>query len=447
MGAWGSTVTVMPTARAAGHLTVPGDKSISHRYAMLAALAEGTSVLHGYLPGADCLATLACVRALGADVARDGDRVRIEGCGLDGLRAPASALDAMNSGTTMRLMTGILAAQPFRSVFIGDESLSRRPMDRIIVPLQQMGAHIDSTGGRPPLTIHGRPLHGIRYTPPRPSAQVKSGVLLAGLYAAGATLVEEPAPTRDHTERALETFGVPVHREAGLVGVSHGHRPVARELWIPGDISSATFWCVLAGATAGGDVTIERVGLNPTRTAVLDVLRRAGVDLTVTPGDMNGSEPVGTIRARHRTFTSFAIEPEEVPGMIDEIPALAALGAMMPAGCSMSVRGAAELRVKESDRISALAAGFRALGSEVDEFEDGFTLRARPLHASPCVTAAGDHRLAMAFMIAASRASGPVTIADVAVDVSYPGFMDAFARLTGTPLPAESDPQRNGSTV
>ncbi|HVL66034.1 MAG TPA: 3-phosphoshikimate 1-carboxyvinyltransferase [Vicinamibacterales bacterium] len=424
------SVTIAPSARASGRLTVPGDKSISHRYAMLAALADGVSTLSGYSHGLDCLATLACVRALGAEVDRRADRVVITGRGLDGLAAPAAPLDARNSGTTMRLLTGVLAAQRFQSVFVGDASLSRRPMRRIIDPLTRMGAWIEAVDGHAPLTIHGRPLRGITLTPDVPSAQVKSCLLLAGLYAAGSTTVQEWVATRDHTERALETFGVRVERDDEGVRVRSGQRLAARDLTVPGDISGAAFWCALAAGTPGGDITIEQVGLNPTRTAFLDVLRRAGAEVTAAPERGGPVEPAGTLRVRQHDFRSFAIEPEEVPALIDEIPALAALAAMMPAGLSMSVRGAGELRVKESDRISALAAGFRALGSEVDEYPDGFTLTARPLRGGTHARAFDDHRLAMAFAVAASRAAAPVTIHEVAVDVSYPGFLDAFARLT-----------------
>lgn len=435
MHAFGATWETTPTSRAAGCVTVPGDKSISHRYAMLAALADGVSRIRGYSHGLDCLATLACLRDLGASVERSPDEVVIRGRGMNGLVPPAAPLDARNSGTTMRLMTGILAGQSFRSVFTGDKSLSRRPMQRIIDPLGRMGARIESVDGHAPLTIHGQALRGIAYAPPTPSAQVKSSVLLAGLHARGSTSVLELVPTRDHTERAFEAFGITVRRGPEGVSVDGGQRVQPRDLDVPGDISGAAFWCALAAGTPGGDITVANVGLNPTRTGFLDILRRAGAAITIEPGASRGPEPAGSIRVRSDAFADFTIEPQEVPGVIDEIPALAAFAAMMPPGHRMTVRGAAELRVKESDRISALAAGFRALGSEVDEYEDGFTLTARPLRGNIGLTAHDDHRLAMAFIIAATRASGRVSIGNVAVGVSYPEFLETFASVVRPEAP------------
>ena len=430
MRAAADRATVLPSARARGRVTVPGDKSISHRYAMLAALARGTSRISGYSRGADCAATLDCIRALGASAAWDDDNVVIGGRGTDGLAPPASPLDAVNSGTTMRLMSGILAGQPFRSVFTGDASLRRRPMRRIIDPLTRMGATITSVDGRPPLEIHGTALRSITHRPDVPSAQVKSGVLLAGLFAAGETVVQEPTPTRDHTERALETFGVRVQRGDGFVGVAGGQILEARDLQVPGDISGAAFWAALAAGTPGGEIVVEGVGLNPTRTALLDVLRRAGGCVTHDTHPSEASEPAGSLTIAFEDHRSFEITPDDVPGLIDEIPALAALAAMMPSGRTLRVRGARELRVKESDRIASLAAGFRAMGATIEEYDDGFLLEARPLHAAE-VDAVGDHRLAMAFAVAATRASGPVTIIGASsVDVSYPGFFDSLRKLT-----------------
>ena len=359
---------------------MPGDKSISHRYALFAALADGESHISGYSPGADCAATLGCLRALGVAIRADGPSAwAIAGRGLGGLRAAESPLDAVNSGTTIRLLAGILAGHPFRSVIGGDDSLQRRPMRRIIEPLTRMGARIDAAGGRAPLTIDGGGLQGIVHEPEVPSAQVKSGVLLAGLHASGRTRVVEPAPTRDHTERALEAFGVTVGRDGAAVEVAGGQRLEPRTLAVPGDISGAAFWAALAGGTAGAAIEIEGVGLNPSRIAVLEVFRRAGAGVTWSVDDQVAGEPVGTVRLSFAECRSFEVAPGDVPGVIDEIPALAALAAMMPAGRTFTVRGAAELRVKESDRISALAEGFRAMGAAVEEFDDGFTLEARPL--------------------------------------------------------------------
>ncbi|HYT74577.1 MAG TPA: 3-phosphoshikimate 1-carboxyvinyltransferase [Vicinamibacterales bacterium] len=414
-------------SRVSGRLRVPGDKSISHRYAMLAALADGTSHLTGYAPGADCAATVACLEALGVRVSR-GPRLTIEGLGVRGLRAPRAALDAANSGTSMRLLAGILAAQPFTTVIGGDASLSRRPMRRVIDPLTRMGASIDAADGRPPLTIHGGALHGITHTPEIPSAQVKSAVLLAGLQAEGSTRVFEPASTRDHTERALRAFGARVSMEGGAVSVDGGQRLRAIDGLVPGDVSSAVFWLALATGTPGADLTIEGVGLNPSRTAVFEILRRAGADLDIDRGEDNGGEPAGALRVRYGQPRSFEILAADVSGVIDEIPALAALAAMQP-GVSMSVRGASELRVKESDRIAMIARGFRALGIAVDEYDDGFTIHGGP-PAGGEADAAGDHRLAMAFAIAGSRARGPVHVIGAdAVAVSYPGFFDELERI------------------
>lgn len=423
--------TVVPTARAQGRVRVPGDKSISHRYAMLAALADGESTIAGYSPGADCAATLACLRGLGVAIQQAADRtVVVNGRGLGGLRAPSAPLDALNSGTTMRLLSGIVAGHPFRTVITGDPSLQRRPMRRIIDPLSRMGARIDANQGRPPLTIHGGGLHAITHEPEVPSAQVKSGVLLAGLHASGRTRVVETTPTRDHTERALEAFGVTIVRDQNGIEVEGGQRLRARRLTVPGDISGAAFWATLAGGTPGSAIEIEGVGLNLSRLAVLDVYRRAGVSVDVSEAHEAAGERVGSLRFSFGRSESFVVEPWEVPLVIDEIPALGALAAMMPPGHTFTVRGAGELRVKESDRISALAAGFRALGAQVEEYEDGFTLESRPL-AGGAVDAAGDHRLAMSFAIAATRAQGPTTIGGASsVDVSYPGFFDELVRLT-----------------
>jgi len=427
---------VKPAARVAGRLRVPGDKSISHRYAMLAALADGRSSIQGYLAGADCLSTLDCLRALGVTVRRTpaspGNRetVQIDGRGLRGLTAAAGPLDAGNSGTTMRLMSGLLAAHDFQTVMGGDSSLSRRPMKRVIRPLTEMGATIDSDDGRPPLVITGARLQGITHRPEVPSAQIKSAVLLAGLQAEGETTVLEPVGTRDHTERAFHEFGVRVRKVGEAITIVGGQHLSARDLVVPGDVSSATFWIALAAGTPGADIEIEGVGLNPTRTAMLEIARRAGARIDVQIDTEDGGEPMGRIRVAYGSPTSFAIEPHEVPGVIDEIPGLAALGALLPEGAEMRVHGAAELRVKESDRISCLAAGLRALGASVEEFPDGFRLIARPLTGGS-VDAADDHRLAMAFAIAATGGAGPTTILGASsVDVSYPGFFDALERLT-----------------
>jgi 3-phosphoshikimate 1-carboxyvinyltransferase len=399
---------------------------------MLAGLAAGVTRLDGYLPGADCLATLACLEALGVSIVRSGGpgglRLTIAGAGAAGLSAPAGPLDAANSGTTMRLLAGVAAAHPFKTVIGGDASLSRRPMRRVIEPLTRMGARIDSDDGRPPLAISGSRLHAIAHTPEVPSAQVKSAVLLAGLRAEGRTTVVEPAPTRDHTERALEAFGATVHRDGRRISIDGGQPLSAIEATVPGDISSAVFWMALAAGTPHASLSIVGVGLNPSRTAVIDILRRAGAVVETSEDRRAAGEPAGTIHVRCGTPRSFEIDPAEVPGVIDEIPALAAL-AVMQDGTTLTVRGAAELRVKESDRIATLAAGFRALGAAVEEYPDGFTIGGGPLTGGDA-EAAGDHRLAMAFAIAAARGRGESRVHGAeAVAVSYPGFFDVLERL------------------
>ena len=423
------TLTITPTDRVQGRLTVPGDKSISHRYALLAAIADGVSTIHGYSTGFDCRTTLACLRALGVEVEWEPNAVTITGR-PSGFVQPDRPLNAENSGTTMRLLSGLLAAQPLVTTITGDASLRRRPMRRVTAPLTEMGARLESDEGRPPLTIHGAQLRGIVHQPEVPSAQIKSCVLLAGLTASGSTTVQESAPTRDHTERALKTFNVQVTCEGTAVTVAGGQRLTARDLVVPGDLSSAAFWAALAAGTPGGAVTIEGVGLNPTRMRVLEIVRRAGAEVNVSVDDPNSAEPSGTIQVTARDWNDFTIEPDEVPGVIDEIPALAALAAMMPSGRTFEVRGASELRVKESDRITSLAAGLRTMGAEIDEFEDGFHLRARPLRGA-MVDCVDDHRLAMAFAIAATRASSPVTISDASpAAISYPEFFENLHSLT-----------------
>lgn len=429
-----AVATVSPARRLRGRLRVPGDKSIAHRYAILAALAEGPSTVANYAPGMDCRSTLACLRQLGVDVTADGGTVTLLGRGIGQLRSPQGALDAGNSGTTMRLLAGILAGHPFSSTLVGDGSLSRRPMRRVIVPLEAMGARIDAAEGCPPLTIHGARLHAIAHQPETPSAQVKSAVLLAGLHADGTTSVTEPAATRDHTERALAAFGGVVRVDGRVISVAGGQRLLGQRLTVPGDFSSAAFFMVGAAALPGSRVEIEDVGLNPTRSALVDALRRFGARVAVEVTDTEAGEPRGSVIVEGDRRGTLEIAPSEVPGLIDELPALAALAAH---GGEVTVRGASELRVKESDRIAALVAGLRALGIEAEEWPDGFTVRGgadgarRP--AGGIADARGDHRLAMAFTIAALAADRPSTIVDAdAVSISYPGFFETLAGLVGT---------------
>ncbi|MGE3704389.1 MAG: 3-phosphoshikimate 1-carboxyvinyltransferase [Vicinamibacterales bacterium] len=424
-----STATIPPATRISGRLQVPGDKSIAHRYALIAALADGTSRLTNYAPGADCHSTLGCLAALGVEVHEvpGSGTVTLSGRGFQGWRSPQAPLDAGNSGTTMRMMAGLLAAQPFTTVMVGDASLSRRPMRRVIEPLTRMGARIDATDGHAPLTIHGGRLTGIAYRPEIPSAQVKSAVLLAGLHADGDTSVTEPAQTRDHTERALATFGIDV-RVAGLTTtIRGGQRAEPRTLSIPGDFSSAAFWLVAAAMLPGSRVEVTDVGLNPTRTGLLDVLRRFGARVQVVETATEAGEPRGTVVVEADRHERVEVRPEEVPILIDELPAVAALAAHTG---EVVVRGAAELRVKESDRIAALIAGFRALGIDAEEYPDGFAIQGSGAPRGGVADAQGDHRMAMAFAIAGLSARGPSRIEGAdAVGISYPGFFDTLQRL------------------
>jgi 3-phosphoshikimate 1-carboxyvinyltransferase len=366
------------------------------------------------------------------EIGRDpvtGLEIRITGRGLRGLNPPGAMLDAGNSGSTIRMLAGILAAHPFSTSITGDESLRRRPMRRIIVPLERMGAVIMSEGGRPPLTIEGTSrLTAIDFESDVPSAQVKSAVLFAGLHAEGTTHVREPLPTRDHSERALRAFGAEVTETGPRLSIRGGQRLHARDLVVPGDISSAAFWMVAAAALPGSEVVIEDVGLNPTRTGLLDVLRRVGAQVEVAALENGaGGEPIGTITVRHGALGGAHITPEEVPAVIDELPVLAALATH---GGELSVTGAQELRVKESDRISALAEGFRQMGADIDEQPDGFHVRSSRRLRGGEVDARNDHRLAMAFAIAALGAIGPTTIHDAAAAaVSYPEFFSVLESL------------------
>jgi 3-phosphoshikimate 1-carboxyvinyltransferase len=396
---------------------------------MLGALACGVTRVRGLAPGADVAATRACLEALGVSTAAgnaDGT-LTVHGRGLGGLQAPAGQLDAVNSGTTARLLMGILAAHPFRAMLTGDQSLRRRPMRRVTEPLAAMGCRIETTDGCLPATIHGGPLHSVTWAPSVPSAQVKTAILFAGLHAEGRTTVVEPAHTRDHTERALRLFGADVHADASGVSVGGGTPLQAVDITVPGDPSSAAFFAAAAAALPGSRVVIEGVGLNPTRLGFLDVLRRYGADVTTAVVDECAAEPVGSICVACAQRRAVVIDARDVPGLIDELPVL---GAMAALGGAVTVRGAAELRVKESDRIHALVTGLAAFGAAVEEYPDGFSVSAGDGLTGADVDAAGDHRLAMAFAVVALGAYGPSTIRGAdAVAISYPGFFDVLEGL------------------
>ncbi|HEX4348654.1 MAG TPA: 3-phosphoshikimate 1-carboxyvinyltransferase [Vicinamibacterales bacterium] len=423
-----STATVTPARRVRGRITVPGDKSISHRYALVASLADGESTLLNYSSGADCHSTLRCLRGLGVEVNETGAAISLMGRGFGGFRSPSANLDAGNSGTTMRMLAGILAGQRFTATMVGDESLSRRPMRRVMEPLGRMGARIDATEGHPPLTVHGSPLQGIAFTPETPSAQVKSAMLFAGLYADGATSVTEPAETRDHTERAFQAFGLHADISGRTITVRGGQRATPCTLTVPGDFSSAAFWMVAAASLPGSRVEIDNVGLNPTRTALVGVLRRFGARVELYDAGVAAGEPHGLIVVEGDRTGSVEIAPSEVPGLIDELPAIAALAAH---GGEVIIRGAGELRVKESDRISVLVKGFRALGINAEEQgADGLVVHGSGAPSGGVADASGDHRMAMAFAVAALSASKPSTIEGAdAVAISYPTFFETLERL------------------
>lgn len=414
---------VQPGGSLNGTVRVPGDKSISHRAVMLGALAEGKTTVAGLLEGEDVLCTVSAFRQMGVAIEgpRDGS-VAIDGVGLYGLTAPSRPLDMGNSGTAMRLMTGILAAQPFDSMLIGDASLTRRPMKRVVEPLRAMGASIaEGEGGRPPLTIAGgKVLRGIHYRLPVASAQVKSSILLAGLYADGETSVTEPTPTRDHTERMLRAFGYGVTVDGATARLRGGGRLRSTTVVVPADISSAAFFLVGASVTPNSVLVLKDVGINPTRTGVIDILRLMGADIEVVSPRTFGDEPVGDLRVKSRRLRGIRIPPEQVPLAIDEIPAVLVAAAF--ADGETVLTGAEELRVKESDRIAAMATGLKALGIVARETPDGMVVQGGQVGGG-VVDSLGDHRIAMAFAIAGMVAGGPVTIRDCRnVDTSFPGF-------------------------
>ncbi|MGS1079386.1 3-phosphoshikimate 1-carboxyvinyltransferase [Pseudoxanthomonas beigongshangi] len=417
-----------------GELTIPGDKSVSHRAVMFAALADGVSQIDGFLEGEDTRATAAIFQKLGVRIETPSPSRRIvHGVGVDGLKAATGELDCGNAGTGMRLLAGLLAAQPFDSVLIGDESLSRRPMRRITGPLARMGARIDTQeGGLPPLRIHGgQPLHGIDYTLEVASAQVKSAVLLAGLYAQGETIVHEPHPTRDYTERMLAAFGADIEFSPGHARLRGGQRLRATDVVVPADFSSAAFFLVAASIVPGSELRLRAVGLNPRRTGLLAALRLMGADIREENRAEQGGEPVADLVVRHAPLRGIEVPEALVPDMIDEFPAL-----FVAAACAEGptvVRGAAELRVKESDRLATMAAGLRTLGLQVDETPDGGTIHPGAMQSGR-IDSHGDHRIAMSFAVAGQRSGGEVRVGDIAnVATSFPGF-DRLATGAGFAL-------------
>ncbi len=413
-------------------ITVPGDKSISHRALLFSALSNGICEITGFLTSEDCLATMAALKAMGVQIEtldKSGTHLRVQGCRGD-LHDPERPIDCGNSGTTMRLLSGILAGRPFSTTLSGDASLSKRPMNRVAIPLGQMGAEIQGQGERctPPITIKGRErLQAIHYDSPVASAQVKSAILLAGLSAEGRTSVREPMPSRDHTERMLRYLLVKVIREGDTVSIWGGQVPESRDIQVPGDISSAAFWLVAAAANQRSSVTVRNVGLNPTRTGVLKVLGRMGARITERI-DESGCEPMGDVTITGAGLHGTEIGGGEIPSLIDELPVLAVAAAL--AKGKTTIRDAQELRVKESDRISVVADGLRRMGAKVEEFADGMEIMGgAPLHGTE-IQALGDHRIAMSFAIAGLFADGETVIHDSeCIETSYPGFVHELEQL------------------
>jgi 3-phosphoshikimate 1-carboxyvinyltransferase len=432
MGLFSSkTKKIKPSKGLTGTVQFPGDKSISHRYAMLGAIAEGASQIHFFSTSADCQSTLSCLQQLGVKVERKNNVLTIQGAGLGGLRPAAQPLDAGNSGSTIRMLAGILAGQPFRSVMVGDASLSRRPMKRVADPLTEMGARIKSQeGGLPPLEIEGGALQPIRYEMPVASAQVKSAVLLAGLFAQGETEVIEKVRTRDHTEIALEHMGADIGRHQRTIAVRGRARLQGRELYVPGDISAAAFFIVAGLVTPGSNLMLHNVGLNPTRTGILDLLLSMGGRVKVVNLEMMQSgELIGDLHVEGSQLRGGEIPPSAVPGIIDELPVLAVLGTQTEQG--LTFHGAAELRVKESDRLAAVAENLRRMGAEVEEFPDGLRLPGRQTLRGAEIDPHDDHRIAMAFAVAGLVAQGGALIKNSAcVDISFPDFFDTLAKVT-----------------
>jgi 3-phosphoshikimate 1-carboxyvinyltransferase len=430
---------LLPGGAMTGELRVPGDKSISHRSIMLGALAQGTTRIRGFLQGEDALATVAAFRAMGVTIdGPDDGEVQVHGVGVNGLSAPQQPLDLGNSGTSIRLLSGLLAGQSFDSELTGDVSLCGRPMGRVMDPLALMGAQLEAAeGGRPPLRIHGNAaLHGIHYDLPMASAQVKSCVLLAGLYASGRTSVTEPAPTRDHTERMLRGFGYDVEREDGVISLAGGGSLHAADIDVPGDISSAAFFLVAASIAPGSDLLLTHVGVNPTRIGVLNILSLMGANIELSNEREVGGEPVADIRVRYAPLKGIEIPPDQVPLAIDEFPAL-----FIAAACAEGrtvLRGAEELRVKESDRIASMAEGLTTLGVRNEVLDDGIVIDGGPLGGGVIHTF-HDHRIAMSFAIAALRAEQEMRVLDCDhVATSFPGF-DAIAGSLGLHISTLAD--------
>lgn len=422
-------LSIEPGGALSGTIKVPGDKSISHRSVILGSIANGVTQVDGFLQGEDCLATIRAFRQMGVVIeGPDQGQLRIHGVGKHGLSKPQSTLDVGNSGTSIRLLSGLLAGQPFDSVLTGDESLQRRPMERVRQPLNLMGAKVETTEGCPPVLVYGgHPLHGIDYEMPIASAQVKSSILLAGIFASGQTQIIEPGVSRDHTERMLTAFGYPIQKAQNRISIQGGGSLQATQLLIPGDISSAAFFIVGALISKQSDLTICNVGINPTRTGVLNILTAMGANIHLFNKRLCGDEPVADIQIKASNLEGIEIPQEWVPLAIDEFPAI-----FVAAACAKGrtvIRGAKELRLKESDRIQAMVDGLNKMNVDARGLEDGAIINGSSLHGNVSINSYGDHRIAMAFSMAGLVASGPLQILDCYnVSTSFPNFVDLAAK-------------------
>ncbi|GAM13838.1 3-phosphoshikimate 1-carboxyvinyltransferase [Mesobacillus selenatarsenatis] len=413
-----------------GQVKVPGDKSISHRAVMFGSIANGITCIENFLPGEDCLSTISCFRQLGVDIVQNGSDVTVTGKGADGLNHPEDTLYVGNSGTTIRLMMGILSGLPFTSTLEGDDSIARRPMTRVTLPLGKMGASITgrNNGEFTPLTVEGQKLHGITYELPVASAQVKSAILLAGLQAEGDTIVIEPVKTRDHTERMINQFGGKVERDGEVVKVTGGQMLKGTHINVPGDISSAAFFLVAAAIMPGSDIILRNVGLNPTRTGIIDVLSAMGADFIIEPYESEAAEPAGDIRIKHSKLKGTIVEGDLIPRLIDEIPVIALLATQ--AEGKTVIKDAGELKVKETNRIDTVVNELKKLGADIEATEDGMIIQGNQSLDGGTVSAHGDHRIGMMLSIAALLCKRDVRLEQSeAVAVSYPGFFDDLYSL------------------
>ncbi|MCM3666655.1 3-phosphoshikimate 1-carboxyvinyltransferase [Mesobacillus subterraneus] len=414
---------ITSTTKLKGEITVPGDKSISHRAVMFGSIADGITHVQNFLPGEDCLSSISCFRSLGAEINQNGSEVIIVGKGLGGLKKPEKTLYVGNSGTTIRLMLGILSGLPFESSLEGDESIAKRPMTRVTIPLSEMGADISgrNKGEFTPLTVKGQKLKGITYELPVASAQVKSAILLAGMQAEGTTTVVEPVKTRDHTERMIIQFGGSIERTGDKVVVNGGQNLVAANIVVPGDISSAAFFLAAGAIIPESEILLKNVGLNPTRTGIIDVLKAMGADITIEPYENGASEPAGDIRVTYSELQGTTVEGELIPRLIDEIPVIALLATQ--ANGRTIIKDAAELKVKETNRIDTVVNELSKLGAKIEATEDGMIIDGKTNLKGGTVSAHGDHRIGMMLSIAALLCSDDVTLEQSdSVSVSYPGF-------------------------